>query len=217
MIEWPKDMVQLKGLAQATTVELLACLVRSGTRDRTPLEIAEELLHIYPSLIELEAAGVGGLEKAPGVGKAKAWQIMAGLELGRRLVTEPKWVRPTIRSPEDAAELLLEEMRLYQQEHFICLYLNTKNEVVSKKTLFIGGLNTSIVHPRDVFREAIRCSAANFIAVHNHPSGDPTPSREDIEVSERLVEAGRLIGISCLDHIIIGHGQFISMKQRGFM
>ena len=163
MIEWPKDMIQLKGLAQATTVELLACLVRSGTRNRSPLEIAEDLLEIYPSLIELEAAGVGGLEKAPGVGKAKALQIMAGLELGRRLVTEPKWVRPVVRSPDDAAELLMEEMRLYQQEHFICLYLNTKNEVISKKTLFIGGLNTSIVHPRDIFREAIRCSAASFI------------------------------------------------------
>lgn len=217
MIELPKDMIQLKGLTRATTVELLACLVRSGTRNQSPLEIAEELLDRHPSLIELEAAGVGGLEKSPGVGKAKALQIMAGLELGRRLVTEPKWVRPVVRSPEDAAELLLEEMRLYQQEHFICLYLNTKNEVISKKTLFIGGLNTSIVHPRDIFREAIRCSAASFIAVHNHPSGDPMPSREDIEVSERMVEAGRLIGISCIDHLVIGHGQFISMKQRGFM
>lgn len=217
MIELPKDMIQLKGLTRATTVELLACLVRSGTRNQSPLEIAEELLDRHPSLIELEAAGVGGLEKSPGVGKAKALQIMAGLELGRRLVTEPKWVQPVVRSPEDAAELLLEEMRLYQQEHFICLYLNTKNEVISKKTLFIGGLNTSIVHPRDIFREAIRCSAASFIAVHNHPSGDPTPSREDIEVSERMVEAGRLIGISCIDHLVIGHGQFISMKQRGFM
>jgi len=165
----------------------------------------------------IERVGVGGLEKTTGIGKAKALQILAGLELGRRLVTEPKWVRPVVRSPDDAAELLLEEMRLFQQEHFVCLYLNTKNEVISKKTLFIGGLNTSIVHPRDIFREAIRCSAASFIAVHNHPSGDPTPSREDIEVSERMVEAGRLIGISCIDHIIIGHGQYISMKQRGFM
>ncbi|WP_114569914.1 RadC family protein [Exiguobacterium flavidum] len=217
MIELPKDRIQLKGLAEATTVELLACLVRTGTRDKTPLDIGESLMAAYPTLIELEQAGVGGLEKTPGVGKAKALQILAGLELGRRLVTEPKWVRPVVRSPDDAAELLLEEMRLFQQEHFVCLYLNTKNEVISKKTLFIGGLNTSIVHPRDIFREAIRCSAASFIAVHNHPSGDPTPSREDIEVSERMVEAGRFIGISCIDHIIIGHGQFISMKQRGFM
>mgnify|MGYP001946399917 FL=1 len=108
-------------------------------------------------------------------------------------------------------------MRFLNQEHFVCLYLNTKNQVIHKQTVFIGSLNASIVHQREVFREAFRRSAASIICIHNHPSGDPTPSREDIEVTRRLKECGRMIGIEILDHIIIGDKRFVSLKEKGYL
>ncbi len=123
----------------------------------------------------------------------------------------------SIRSPEDGANYVMNDMRFLSQEHFVCLYLNTKNQVLHKQTIFIGSLNASIVHPREVFKEAFRRSAASIICVHNHPSGDPTPSREDIEVTKRLVECGRIIGIDVLDHLIIGEKKFISLKEKGYL
>lgn len=142
---------------------------------------------------------------------------MAALELGRRihqLVYEERYV---IRFPEDAANLLMEDMRFLSQEHFVCLYLNSKNQVIHKRTVFIGSLNSSIVHPREVFKEALKRSAASFICVHNHPSGDPTPSSEDIDVTRRLNECGQLIGIELLDHIVIGDQKFVSLKEKGYL
>lgn len=126
-------------------------------------------------------------------------------------------VKYAIRSPEDGANYVMEEMRTLLQEHFVCLYLNTKNQVLHKQTIFIGSLNSSIVHPREVFKEAFRRSAASIICVHNHPSGDPTPSREDIDVTKRLQECGLIIGIELLDHLIIGDRKYISLKEKGYM
>ncbi len=136
-------------------------------------------------------------------------------ELGRRMVRLEYQNRYSIRSPEDCARYMMEEMRFLQQEHFVCLYLNTKNQVIHRQTIFIGSLNSSIVHPREVFKEAFRRAAASIICLHNHPSGDPAPSREDIEVTKRLVECGRIIGIEVLDHIIIGDHKFVSLKEKG--
>jgi DNA repair protein RadC len=110
---------------------------------------------------------------------------------------------------------MMEDLRYHSQEHFVCLYLNTKNQVIGKETVFIGSLNSSIVHPREVYKEAIRRSSASVICLHNHPSGDPTPSREDIEVTRRLLDAGKIIGIDLLDHLIIGDGRFYSLKEKG--
>lgn len=122
-----------------------------------------------------------------------------------------------IRSPHDAAELLSEQMRYLQKEHFVCVFLNTKNHVIAQETLSMGSLNASIVHPREVFRAAIKCSSASLVCAHNHPSGDPTPSPEDISLTARLVEAGQIVGIDVLDHLIIGDGSFVSLKERGLM
>jgi DNA repair protein RadC len=125
--------------------------------------------------------------------------------------------RYVIRSPEDVSNYVMEDMRFLMQEHFDCLYLDTKNNVILRKTIFIGSLNASIVHPREVFKEAFRRSAASIICLHNHPSGDPTPSREDIEVTKRLTESGKVLGIELLDHIIIGDRKFVSLKEQGYV
>jgi len=144
-------------------------------------------------------------------------QIQAGIELGRRMARSVRDAAVTIRSPHDAAALLTEEMRYLAKEHFVCLFLNTKNHVIAQETLSIGSLNASIVHPREVFRAAILRGSASIVCAHNHPSGDPTPSPQDVELSRRLVEAGELVGIEVLDHIIIGDKGFISLKEQGLM
>lgn len=150
-----------------------------------------------------------------GIGKAKAVQILAGIELGRRISRAIPEERMTIRFPRDAAEMVMDEMRYLNQEHFVCLFLDTKNRVIDKECIFIGSLNTSVVHPREVFREALRRSSAGMICVHNHPSGDPHPSREDIDVTYRLYEAGEIVGVELVDHIIVGDGCYFSLKEKG--
>lgn len=160
---------------------------------------------------------VDQLMELKGIGPAKAVQLLASLELGRRLSRSSLDHKIVIRSPEDAAAYVMEDLRYEQREHFVCLFLNTKNHVIGHETLSIGSLNASIVHPREVFRAAIKKSSASIICVHNHPSGDPTPSPQDLDVTKRLVEAGELIGIDVLDHIIIGDTSFLSMKQKGYM
>jgi DNA repair protein RadC len=165
----------------------------------------------------LKDASVDEMMSIKGIGSAKAVQIMAAVELGRRIHRLQYEDRYVIRSPEDAANYVMEDMRFLTQEHFVCLYLNTKNQVLHQQTIFIGSLNASIVHPREVFKEAFRRSAASFICLHNHPSGDPSPSREDIDVTKRLNECGKLIGIELLDHLIIGDQKFISLKEKGYM
>jgi DNA repair protein RadC len=153
-----------------------------------------------------------------GIGKGKAKQIVASLRLARKL-NSPNSNHPhIIRNPKDAADLLIPEMRFLQQEHFCIIFLNTKNHVIGQpETLSIGTLDSALVHPREIFRAAVRRSAASIIACHNHPSGDPTPSQEDIQFTTRLVNASEIIGISLLDHLTIGGCEWISMKERGLM
>lgn len=162
-------------------------------------------------------ASLEELTKIKGVGEAKAIQLLAAIELGKRIANMKNEERYVIRSPEDGANYVMEEMRFLTQEHFVCLFLNTKNEVIHKQTIFIGSLNASIVHPRELFKEAFRRSAASMICLHNHPSGNPEPSREDIEVTKRLVECGRILGVDVLDHIIIGDKRYVSLKEKGYL
>jgi DNA repair protein RadC len=165
----------------------------------------------------LKSATLEEITSINGIGSAKAIQILAAVEIGRRISNLSYNDRYVIRSPEDGANYVMNDMRFLSQEHFVCLYLNTKNQVIHKQTIFIGSLNASIVHPREVYREALKRSAASIIALHNHPSGDPTPSREDIEVTKRLVECGKIIGIDLLDHLIIGENKFVSLKEKGYL
>ncbi|SHL43422.1 DNA replication and repair protein RadC [Shouchella rhizosphaerae] len=214
--ERPRERFIREGAKALSNQEIVAILLRTGTKQSSALHVASTLLSQFPTLAMFSEAPLEEIQKVPGIGMAKAIELSAAIELGRRIQRETKLVRPVISSPEDAAELVSEDMRGLQQEHFVALYLNTKNHVIKQKTLFIGSLNASIVHPREVFKEALQSSSASVICLHNHPSGDPSPSPEDISVTKRLRQAGAILGIELLDHIIVGDGCFISLKERGF-
>ena len=151
-----------------------------------------------------------------GIGTAKAVSIKAAIELGRRLALCQE-DRPVITSPEDVKMLVMEEMRYLDREHFKVLYLDRKGGIIIAEDISVGGLHSSMAHPREVFKNAVKRSAASVILVHNHPSGDPSPSHEDVETTRRLAEAGRIVGIEVLDHVIIGDNRYCSMKSRGLI
>lgn len=215
--ERPRERFIQNGPQSLSNHELVAILLRTGTKDESVLQLSNRLLTHFEGLRLLKAATLEEMTEIKGIGSAKAIQILAAVEIGRRISNLSYNDRYVIRSPEDGAKYLMNDMRFLSQEHFVCLYLNTKNQVIHKQTVFIGSLNASIVHPREVFREALKRSAASVIAVHNHPSGDPAPSREDIEVTKRLVECGKIIGIDLLDHLIIGENKFVSLKEKGYL
>jgi DNA repair protein RadC len=215
--ERPRERLIQDGPQSLSNHELLAIMLRTGSKEESVLQLSNRLLTTFEGLRLLKDASVDEMMSIKGIGSAKAVQIMAAVELGRRIHRLQYEDRYVIRSPEDAANYVMEDMRFLTQEHFVCLYLNTKNQVLHQQTIFIGSLNASIVHPREVFKEAFRRSAASFICLHNHPSGDPSPSREDIDVTKRLNECGKLIGIELLDHLIIGDQKFISLKEKGYM
>jgi DNA repair protein RadC len=215
--ERPRERFIRYGPKSLSNQELLAILLRTGTRSESVLQLAQRLLIRFEGLHLLKDATLEELTKIEGIGEAKAIQILAAIELGRRIGNIAQQERYVIRSPEDGARYLMEEMRFLTQEHFVCLYLKTKNQVIHKQTVFIGSLNASIVHPREIFKEGLKRSAASIICFHNHPSGDPTPSREDIDVTKRLKECGKILGIELLDHIIIGDRKYISLKEKGYL
>jgi len=213
----PRERLLRVGAIHLSDTELLAILLRTGRENETAYQLASRLLATFGDLHGLAQAAHSELTELKGIGQVKAIELQAALELGRRLQSAPRKRRATIRLPRDVADLMAPELAHLTQEHFVCLFLNTKNHVIGKQTIFVGSLDSSIVHPREVFKEAIRRSSASVICLHNHPSGDPTPSREDIAVTHTLREAGELVGISLLDHVIIGDGKYISMKEQGYM
>ncbi|MED1097606.1 DNA repair protein RadC [Bacillus gobiensis] len=215
--EKPRERLLALGAESLSNHELLAILLRTGTKKESVLQLSNRLLQSFDGLRLLKEASVEELSSISGIGRAKAVHIMAALELGRRvhkLVYEDRYV---IRTPEDGAKYLMEDLRFLNQEHFVVMFLNTKNQIIHKQTIFIGSLNASIVHPREVFKEAVKRSAASLICAHNHPSGDPSPSREDIEVTKRLCDCGKMIGIEVLDHLIIGDQKYVSLKEKGYL
>lgn len=214
--ERPRERMIKEGAQGLTNQELSAILLRTGTRGESVLHLATRILKEVGSLKRLHDASVEELMRIKGVGQAKAVQIKAGLELGRRVAQQRK-APVTIRSSHDAAAYLQERLALELQEIFYCLFLNTKNQIIHEKAIFKGSLNSSVVHPREVYKEGLKWSAASIIVAHNHPSGDPTPSKEDILVTKRLKQAGDIIGIHCLDHLIIGDGRYLSLKEEGYM
>ncbi|MGE5508469.1 MAG: RadC family protein [Chitinophagales bacterium] len=215
--ERPQERLLRHGAATLTPAELLALLIRTGTPRRSALALAEQVLSQTGGLRRLAATSPHELCRIPGVGPAKASQVLAGLELGRRLMAMAPEERRALRSPGEAAGLVMPEMRFLAQEHFRVLLLDAKNRVIANELVSIGTLNTSLVHPRELFRRAIQASSAAVILVHNHPSGDPTPSAEDLSLTKRLVEAGRLLGIEVLDHLVIGDNRYVSLKERGLL
>lgn len=184
----PRERLIRQGAQSLSNQELLAILLRTGTKQESVLALANKVLTNFEKLHALKHATLEEIVVIKGIGEAKAVQLLAAIELGRRLAQKETDSRFTIRSPDDAASFLMPEMTSLTQEHFVCLFLNVKNQVLHKQTIFVGSLNASIVHPREIFREAVKRSAASIICAHNHPSGVPTPSPEDIDVTSRLFE-----------------------------
>ncbi|MEK4700590.1 DNA repair protein RadC [Solibacillus sp. FSL R7-0668] len=212
----PRERLLRQGAKSLSNQELIAILLGTGTKHESVLAVANRVLLTFEKLHNLKFATLEEMTEIKGIGEAKAVLLLAAIELGRRLASKEGEQRYTIRSPEDAANFLMQDMTSLQQEHFVVLFLNVKNQILHKKTIFVGSLNASIVHPREIFREAVKRSAASIICAHNHPSGVPTPSPEDIDVTTRLYEAGKIVGVDLLDHVIIGDHQFISMKEKGY-
>ncbi|MDZ5712359.1 DNA repair protein RadC [Jeotgalibacillus sp. HH7-29] len=213
----PRERFINQGPQSLSNQELIAILLRTGSKEESVINLANKLLQEFNGLRSLKEASFDEMTSIKGIGHAKAVQVLAAVEVGRRIANITFEDRFTIRSPEDGATFLMNEMRFLTQEHFVALYLNTKNQIIHQQTIFIGSLNSSIVHPREVFKEAFKRSAASIICAHNHPSGDPSPSKEDIDVTRRLVECGKMIGIEVLDHLIIGEKKYVSLKEKGYM
>lgn len=209
--ERPTTRILHFGQTSVSNVELLSILAGGGKQ----LEIAHALFAKFGSLLGIARASVAELTQMRGVSDTTAARIKAAIEIGRRALVESPEARPQITSPADAAHLLQFEMSMLDQEEVRLLTLDTRNRVIKQHMIYRGSLNTSLVRIGELFRNAINESAAAIILVHNHPSGDPTPSPEDVRLTEMVVEAGKLLDIEVLDHLIIGQGRFVSLKERG--
>ena len=213
----PRERLFSEGPEALTAAELLAVLLRTGTDALSAVDLATVLLTQAGGLSTLAESSVEELCSVRGIGPAKVAQIKAAVELGRRLAAGRQVPKQAVKSPEDVYILLKERMRYYDREHFKAVFLNTKHQVIEIETVSVGNLNSSLVHPRELFKNSIKRSAAALILVHNHPSGDPTPSTEDEEITRRLVEAGNIIGIQVLDHLVIGEDSYVSLRERGII
>lgn len=215
--ERPRERLLQHGAKSLANRELLAILLRTGLQGCSVLDLADRVLKEFNGLANLsQVTPVELIQSVKGLGPAKATQILAALEIGKRASTLLPDERPQVKSPSDVANLVMGDMAYFQQEHMRVLMLNMKNYVLNnwRQSLYKGTLNSSVLRIGEIFREAIRCNAAAIIIVHNHPSGDPTPSLEDIRVTRDIREAGHLLDIDLLDHVIIGAQCFTSMKEK---
>lgn len=216
--EKPREKLMGTGASGLTNRELLAVLLGSGTPDRNVLEIADDILTMGEGGIRnLTDCTPEELCRIRGMGRAKCCTILASVELGKRIATARPSSRLSVRSSDEVAGLYMERLRYEKKEMFMCLLINVKGEIIEDAVVSVGDLCSSPTHPREVFAKAVRRSAGSVIFVHNHPSGDPEPSQADIETTGRLEEAGRILGIPVLDHIIIGDGKYVSLKARGIL
>ncbi|MBI3363157.1 MAG: DNA repair protein RadC [Chloroflexi bacterium] len=211
----PRERLAAAGASALSNSELLAILLRTGVEGKSAIHLAEELLSKHGGIAGLLRSSYDDLCTVKGIGEAKAAQLKAAVELGRRLVAASPEDRPTINSPADAANMLMLDMGHLDQEHLRVMLLDTRNRVLKIVEVYKGSLDTSLVRVGELFREAIRINAAGIIVAHNHPSGDPSPSPEDLVLTRMVVEAGKLLSISVVDHLIIGQQRFVSLKERG--
>jgi DNA repair protein RadC len=211
----PRERLAYAGASALSTAELLAIILRVGSQGENVIRLAERLLVTFGGVAGLAQADFAELCRQHGMGEAKTTQIKAALELGKRLLVAAPDNRPQVRGPADVANLLMVEMGLLEQEQVRTVLMDTKNFILRVAHIYSGSLNAAMVRVGELFREAIRANAASIIVVHNHPSGDPTPSPEDVRVTESIVEAGKLLDIEVLDHLVIGRNRFVSMKERG--
>ena len=213
--ERPRERMARHGAGALSNRELLALLLGSGTRHASALDVADTLL--AAGLNELASRSLPALESERGLGRARATRVLAALELAARLGAEPREPSPSFRTPEQTARHLLPRYAARPVETFGLLALDVRHRLRREVVVSVGCLTSSLVHPREVFQEAIVSRAAALILFHNHPSGDPEPSSEDVALTRRLVSAGTLLGIEVLDHVVLGAGRFVSLKQRGIL
>jgi len=211
LVQYARENIAYYGINE---VDLQSLLMVLTTGCKVSLEIFGRLSSY--GVKNLSRMSIEDLRKE-GISQNTAIKIVAAFGLSKKLALSKGDELITIRSPEDVSTMMMEELRYLQKEHFICLFLNTKNQVMGKETLSIGTLNSAIVHPREVFQASIKRSSASIICIHNHPSGDPTPSPEDIELTKRLENSGCILGIEVLDHVIIGNDKYVSLKEQGLM
>lgn len=211
----PRERLAALGPQALTNAELLAILLRVGVQGENAVEVGQRLLKKF--------SGLGGLHRAPfkelmdqhGMGEAKASQIKAAIELGRRLTLESPEEKPAINSPADAAALVQYDMSALEQEHLRVMLLDRRNRVLEVVEVYKGSVNSSQVRVGELFKDAIRANASAVIVIHNHPSGDPTPSPDDVAVTRAIVQAGKMLDIDVLDHLVIGQGKWVSLKEKG--
>jgi DNA repair protein RadC len=210
--ERPRERLIQLGAEALSAQEILALIMGRGVKGESVMITAQKLLGKFGSLQGIADSSVEELSQINGIGPAKAAQLKAAFDLGRRLDGSPREGKAQVKSPEDVISAIGGTLRGKKREHFLTLLLDTRNRLIRVATVSMGSLDSSIVHPREVFKEAISASAASVIFAHNHPSGDPEPSEDDIELTRRLVEAGKLLGTLVLDHVIVGDGTFVSLK-----
>lgn len=208
--EKPREKYKKNGFQRLSDADLLSILLRTGTKDFSVRDLASQILKEIGGIEELKNTSLERLSKIKGVGEVKAITLLTSIELGKRVLETKESKLSKILTANDLYRIFAPRMRLFNQEHFIAVFLNSKNEMIASKTIFIGTSNRSLVHPRDIFREAIKYSAVKMMVLHNHPSGDVTPSEEDKNFTKRLIEAGELMQIPLIDHLIIGKNHYYS-------
>ncbi|MEA3408180.1 MAG: DNA repair protein RadC [Chloroflexota bacterium] len=213
--ERPRERLELYGASALSNAELLAILLRTGSRGESAVGLATRLLTTLQGLDRVANASLRELCELSGIGPAKACQIIAAIALGRRAALASEESRPQIGSPHDAANVFMARMTNKPKEEMHVMLLDTKHKMLRTVTVYVGSLNTAMVRVGEVFRDAVKDNAAAIIVAHNHPSGDPMPSAEDIQITKAIVDAGKLLDIEVLDHLIIGDGRYQSLKEKG--
>jgi len=214
--ERPRERLQKYGAESLSAQEIIALILGRGISGESVMVTAQRLISQFGSLGGIAGASVEELSQIKGIGLAKAAQIKAAFELANRMeVSTAASEKPVIKKPEDVAGLVTGRLKGKKREYFLAILLDTRSRLIKVAEISVGSLDASVVHPREVFKEAISASAASVIFVHNHPSGDPTPSEDDIKLTKRLAEAGEIVGIDVLDHVIIGDNKYLSLKREG--
>jgi len=211
----PREKLLLRGSQYLSDAELVAILLRTGKKGKSVLEIARELISTEGNLAMLATKTVDSLQKISGIGKDKAATLAAAFEISRRILSQAKWFsNQKVTSPQEIADIFIPILRDDTKERFIVVCLNSSNKIIKHETISIGNLNSSIVHPREIFKVAIDCSSASIILIHNHPSGNPEPSNEDIRITKKVVESGKILDIPVFDHLIIAGDTFTSFVEK---
>jgi len=211
----PREKLLLRGSQNLSDAELVAILLRTGKKGKSVLEIARELINSDGNLAMLATKSVDSLQKISGIGKDKAATLAAAFEISRRILSQAKWFsNQKVTSPQEIADIFIPILRDDTKERFIVVCLNSSNKIIKHVTISIGNLNSSIVHPREIFKVAIDCSSASIILIHNHPSGNPEPSNEDIRITKKVVESGKILDIPVFDHLIIAGDAFTSFVEK---